>query len=201
MYIPSQVPAFAKCTPDMICELVSRSVRQYAFPGQWIVRQGDPGIGLFMITRGVVEVSQKKEVDASTNSGDGDGSGAGAAASSFPRREPERATLGSWGAVLRHHTTAVSSEATDAADAARAAADAVGMVLGRNEFFGERSILTNEVETHSVKALGLVELMVLHRKELHEVFELFPELRDVLRAHRSTCKRSSPKRGPARLAT
>ena len=57
-----KVPAFSKCTPDMICELVSRSVRQYAFPGQWIVRQGDPGIGLFMITRGVVEVSQKKEV-------------------------------------------------------------------------------------------------------------------------------------------
>ena len=52
-----KVPAFRDCSLPQICELVPRIVRQYALGGQFIVRQGQPGLGLFMIYRGVCEVS------------------------------------------------------------------------------------------------------------------------------------------------
>eukprot|EP00966_Prymnesium_polylepis_P259412 5991957-Prymnesium_polylepis.1 len=51
-----QVPAFRDCSLAQVCELVPRIVRQYALSGQFIVRQGHPGLGLFMISRGVCEV-------------------------------------------------------------------------------------------------------------------------------------------------
>ena len=53
-------------------------------------------------------------------------------------------------------------------------------LLGHNDFFGERSIVTGAVEERSVLALELVELMVLYRKELQEVLSLFPELRVII---------------------
>jgi len=56
-----KVPAFRDCSLPQICELVPRIVRQYALGGQFIVRQGQPGLGLFMIYRGVCEVSKDED--------------------------------------------------------------------------------------------------------------------------------------------
>mmetsp|Transcript_51424 Transcript_51424/g.111931 ORF Transcript_51424/g.111931 Transcript_51424/m.111931 type:complete len:995 (+) Transcript_51424:117-3101(+) len=58
----------------------------------------------------------------------------------------------------------------------------VGM-LGRNEFFGEQSIISDTPEENTFKAAEITELMVLFRDDLNEVMELFPELRDTLRKH------------------
>ena len=85
----SQVPAFRECTPGQICELVPRIVRQYAIDGQYIVQQGQPGVGLYMIARGGVQMWQDNNM------------------------------LG---------------------------------LLGRNEFFGEKSVLTGGDEESSVQA-------------------------------------------------
>jgi len=112
-----KVPAFRECTPGQICELVPRIVRVYAIDGQYIVQQGQPGVGLYMIARGGVQMWKGTEM------------------------------LG---------------------------------LLGRNEFFGEKSVLTGGEEESSVQAVGMVELMVLYRKELEEVIALFPELQKIV---------------------
>ncbi|MDR7486231.1 MAG: cyclic nucleotide-binding domain-containing protein [Armatimonadota bacterium] len=52
-----QVPIF-KDIPARLLESVARSMRERIYePGQVIVKQGDPGVGFFLITEGRVEVS------------------------------------------------------------------------------------------------------------------------------------------------
>jgi len=67
--------------------------------------------------------------------------------------------------------------------------------LGKNDFFGEKSVLVEGGGTgaeYTVQAMELVELMVLHRKELNEVISLFPELRIIL--HKEATKRDEKQR-------
>ena len=53
----TKVPIF-KDIPARALESVARSMRERVYePGQVIVKQGDPGVGFFLITEGRVEVS------------------------------------------------------------------------------------------------------------------------------------------------
>jgi len=53
-----KVPIF-KGLPAMELEFIARSVKERLFePGAVIVKQGDPGVGFFMITDGRVEVTR-----------------------------------------------------------------------------------------------------------------------------------------------
>jgi len=52
-----KVPIF-KVLPPMELEFISRSVKERVYePGTVIVKQGDPGVGFFMIAEGRVEVT------------------------------------------------------------------------------------------------------------------------------------------------
>mmetsp|Transcript_10895 Transcript_10895/g.27493 ORF Transcript_10895/g.27493 Transcript_10895/m.27493 type:complete len:721 (+) Transcript_10895:63-2225(+) len=197
----SQVPIFEDCPAELLLAMVARLVPLIHMPGDWIIREGTAGRGLFFINRGqcvVVKAIKRKDQQAMREKDSGTSNVGGIMFSrsrkfsqSFKRgkilrrlssRESTHSVTSTWsrsGLIKTGLPLSAEAQLELAASPVETLA-----VLNESDFFGERALLTTAgITAASVQALSYCDLMALYASDFQAVVRDFPFFAAVVDAH------------------
>ena len=174
----THVPLFKFCDVRCILSLVDRLSPMIFMPGDFVVREGEPGRALYFINRGSVNVLKPREPTGPVARGArarrlSDTSAVptqlrGTARLLKVLKERAHAALGLRSADVRRESGVKTAEA------------AVARQLSEGEFFGEQSLLQRTPCSSSARTTTFCELMALWDEDFHAVIKDFPQFADLV---------------------
>jgi CRP-like cAMP-binding protein len=169
MGLVNDIPFWAECSPDFIAQIVMTLVVRVYLPDDFVVRQGEICSEMFMVNRGVCEMT----------SHDSDQSGL-----SFVRTEvdDEVDDEDHWAVAVGSRSrmnslTNLRIAIPDQVDDAGTSRTPLGMLamMPPGTAFGEMSLLMNYKQPRSVRATSFVEMCVLERRSFQRILSRHPE--------------------------
>ena len=164
-----KVPLFKYCDAHCILALVERLRPTMALPGDYIIREGEVGTALYLVSRGRVLVLKRVEGSDAERRDSGDAGGKPAAV------KRSSTQLVRDGSASRYLTAGASSSSEKATPRHRVVAH-----LSDYDFFGEQALLSEKRTSASVRAATYCDLMALGVGDFHDVVRNFPTFASIV---------------------